>query len=362
MYNWVNKHFKLGFKSPVLERDFKPLSRQEHSVWNDQHKKPSGDQVGDVHERALLKWMTEDADKAMAALTPKNAGDVDEFKKVIGGAMSVLIGRGLPNAKGIEYELANKQEKKGYLEMSALLTLTKQKEQLPTLYLYPNEWNGQVVIWISRDGKAGLLDDAGKPIGPVQKLLDAGVSVTSLDLVYQGEFLKDGKTPEYQRLVNKGEKSAWKNYAGYTYGYNYPLFAKRVHDILTMISFVRGYKNPPKRISLIGLEGAGHWVAAARAMAGDVVDRAVVDTAGFRFANLKRFDHVDFLPGGAKYLDLPGLLALSAPGKLLVAGENKDGLKVTQSVYKAAGAADALKVFDGGKDKFAEAAVKWVME
>ena len=41
-----------------------------------------------------------------------------------------------------------------------------------------------------------------------------------------------------------------------------------------------------------------------------------------------------------KYHDLPGLLALSAPGKLFVTGDSKKDLKVTSAVYKASGASD----------------------
>ena len=56
----------------------------------------------------------------------------------------------------------------------------------------------------------------------------------------------------------------------------------------------------------------GPIVAAARAVAGDAIDLAAVDTGGFRFAKLLDFRDPQFLPGGAKYLDLPGCLR-SAP-------------------------------------------------
>ena len=38
-----------------------------------------------------------------------------------------------------------------------------------------------------------------------------------------------------------------------------------------------------------------------------------IDTAGFRFADVTDIHSPDFLPGGAKYGDLPGMLSLSAP-------------------------------------------------
>ena len=112
---------------------------------------------------------------------------------------------------------------------------------------------------------------------------------------------------------------------------------------------------------LVGLNGAGHWVAAARAQAGEAVDRAVVDTAGFRFANLTAFDDPAFLPGGAKYLDLPGILALSAPGELWLAGEGADAPAVVAAAYRAAGSPEKLTVFDGEPSRRQSAALAWLM-
>ena len=112
------------------------------------------------------------------------------------------------------------------------------------------------------------------------------------------------------------------HYAGYTFGYNRSLFAQRVHDLLSLVAYAGSGKPAAERVDMVGLGGAGHWVAAARAVAGKAIDRAAIDTAGFRFANLKAIDDPDFLPGGAKYDDLPGMIALSAPCPLWLAGES----------------------------------------
>ena len=53
MYEFVNKHLKLGLKTPIIEGNFNLLSISEMTVWNEHHPKPSGEQVGDSHERAL---------------------------------------------------------------------------------------------------------------------------------------------------------------------------------------------------------------------------------------------------------------------------------------------------------------------
>ena len=61
-------------------------------------------------------------------------------------------------------------------------------------------------------------------------------------------------------------------------------------------------------------------------------------------------DYLDasFLPGGAKYGDLPGLLSLAAPARLWLAGESADSAALTKQAYIAAGAAQAIE-FDGSK-------------
>ncbi len=42
MYQWINRHFKLGMEEPVVEEDFKPLTIAEMSVWDKDHPAPAG--------------------------------------------------------------------------------------------------------------------------------------------------------------------------------------------------------------------------------------------------------------------------------------------------------------------------------
>ena len=61
--------------------------------------------------------------------------------------------------------------------------------------------------------------------------------------------------------------------------------------------------------------------AAALARCDGVVNRAALDTRGFRFGKLTDYRDASFLPGGAKYGDLPGMLSLAAPTKLWLGGK-----------------------------------------
>jgi hypothetical protein len=129
-----------------------------------------------------------------------------------------------------------------------------------------------------------------------------------------------------------------------------------------LISFVKHNEQKPERIDLVGLDGAGAWVAAACAQAGDVVQKVAVDTAGFRFAKLNAFDDANFLPGALKYGDLPALIALAAPHDLWLAGEASEPPAIVKAAYAAAGKADVLRLYGGNENEEAAAAVDWLLK
>ena len=54
------------------------------------------------------------------------------------------------------------------------------------------------------------------------------------------------------------------------------------------------------------------------------MDRAAVDTGGFRFGKILSYRDPMFQPGGSKYLDVPGLITLNGDLPLRLAGEGKD--------------------------------------
>ena len=168
------------------------------------------------------------------------------------------------------------------------------------------------------------------------------------DLLLQG----GDSSPQVRVVANTRE------FAGYTYGYNHPLFAQRTHDVLTLVTFLRNTKTghpSPKSVAVAGWGDAGPIVTAARALAGDAIDRAAVDTGGFRFGKLLDYRDPMFLPGGAKYLDLPGMIALNAPHALWLAGEGAKpeglGSKFTE-----------LTLFTGDSTQKQATAVEWLVK
>jgi dienelactone hydrolase len=352
MYHWFNKHLKLGLSEPILEEDYRPLTVAEMTVWDESHPTPAG---GGDYERSLVKWMTEDSARQLAALAPRDSASLARFREIVGGGVDVVIGRGLPALDALESDPLVEEDLGDYSRILALLRNKPAEEEIPVVFLHPKKWQNRVVIWAHEAGKAGLFGADGKPNAQVSKLLAGGAAVVGVDLLYQGEFLADGKPPAQRRRVANPRE-----FAGYTDGYNHALFAQRVHDLLTVISFCRGYADAQPRLELVGFGQAGAWAAAARAQSQGAVARAAIDTGGFRFALLRSIGDLNFLPGGAKYGDLPGMLALGAPGELWLAGEGPTGPALVRATYEAAGAGDKLQVFAGQDRDKTDAALRWL--
>ena len=329
MYSWFNKHLKLGHKEPILEEDFAPLTTEEHAVWNADHPAPPS---GDEYERSFTKQLADISDKQLAAVQPKNAKNWSAYRDMVGTAFETIIGRGIPTGDDIKRKKVAKQDHGGYMTFTDIFRVESTGAELPVVSFYPidTEWNKQVVLWFDGNGKSALFTKSGEAAPEIKKLLDKGISVMSADLIYQGEYLKDGKFTETPTVSNRRE------FAGYTHGYNHSVFAMRVHDILTVIGFVEADDHGTQRLDLVGVNGAAPLVAAARAIAGNAIDTLAIDSASFRFADITSYRDPNFLPGAVKYGDLPALLCLSAPHATLIA--SKDSNALIRSAFKAAGA------------------------
>jgi hypothetical protein len=350
----LNRHFRLGQREPVIEQDYEPLSRAELTVWDNKHPAPK---AGDAEfERRLLKWFADDAQQQLEAA----AQSIDESRTVFGGAVEAIVGRTFATAGNVDWQMTEKFDRGSYLEMTGVLQNTTHSEELPVDWLYPKQWNGRVVVWLDSTGKAALFDASGTPQPAVLKLVSAGTTVVGVDLFMQGEFLAGREPVRQQRVVANPRE-----FAGYTFGYNHSLFAQRAHDVLTTVRFLRTAKiadHPaPSSVAVAGFGEAGPIVAAARAVAGESIDAAAIDTGGFRFGKLLDYRHPQFLPGGAKYLDLPGFLVVAAPQRLWLAGE-KSTPAVVAHAYTAAGQPDRLTLFNGDASSLETTAATWLLE
>jgi len=308
-YALLNKHFKLGFEAPIIERDYAPLPKEKLTVWDDAHPAPKA--ADPEFERGLLRWLKTDAQQQLDALARTDEGR----EKVLRPALETLIGRPYAQSGTITFPDASTQWRDSHFRTQGRLLNATYGEDVAIDWLQPIKPTGEVVIWLDDAGKgsARLPDGSIRP--ELQELIDRGVGVLTADL-----FLQEDKKLKQTRVVT-GPREV----PAYTFGYNHALFAQRVHDVMTITSYLltpRDASQPPiKKVSLAGFGQMGVVAAAARAVTGEAIAKAAVDTGGFRFGQLLDYRHPMFLPGGAKYLDVPGLLCVASVQPLWVAGE-----------------------------------------
>jgi dienelactone hydrolase len=329
-YNFINHHFKLGFEAPIIESDFDPLPREQLTVWNQEHPAPKANDAD--FERQLLRWFHDDAQQQLQK--------PEANEQIIAPALEVLIGRSYARAGEVTWELEDKTEHPGFLEMHGTITNTTHQETIATTWLYPKKGSRRVILWLDQNGRHSIRDADGKLHSTVQTLLDQGNIILSADLRLQPA------TPQQTAVVANPRE-----FAGYTHGYNPSLFAQRTHDLLTLTTFLRhgkvGNHPNPSQIDIIALGETGSIAVAARALIGGDINRLVAETNGFRFSQLLDYRHPQFLPGGAKYRDLPGLIALNSPNPLLLVGESEaKDLPDAPSLTKLPGAVNHETILD----------------
>ncbi len=340
MYHFMNRHLNLGLQTPIVERDYERQDKSSMTVWSHGYEAPEG---GEAFEKGLLKYWAEDAAEQLAATHQS----LHAFRHWYGTGIRAILGRELATAGETQLNIVQKTDRDTYWEMSGELGNTTHKESVTLLYLQPKQWNGRTLIWPTARGIAGLLNDQGQPSASVRKALEGGSTVIGMNLIGQGP-----SPLEANQIVNNGRA-----FAGYTYGYNHPLFAQRVHDILSVIQHVRHHPEPhSSTLELVGLAGAGHWVAAARALAYEVIDRSTIDTAGFHFANLKDYRDSNFLHGAVKYGDLLGMLALGTPSHLNLEMPGTQVVTLLDNLFASAGFPARLKRLPG--DDLVQAALQ----
>ena len=342
MYNWFNKYLKLGLPAPVVEKTFEPVPPRKLSVYDEQHPLPKDA----VDAARLRQLMTAASDKQIEALRPKDGKGLDDYRRVIGGALRVMVHDELPKPDEVEAkEVGDRQEHDGVISRRYLLGRKGTGEQVPAVGLCRANFNGTVVVWVHPAGKSSLFKD-GKLVPEAAAIVDKGAGIFAVDVYDTGELSLD-KPPAVDP-----------KFAGFTFCYNRPLLAQRVHDILTAAAYVLGHEKT-KQVDLIGFEEAGPWVLLARALCGDAVARTAADVHGFRFEKVTTTDDPMMLPGALKYGGLPALAALAAPGELYLYNYHGTGTgRWMKAAYAAAGAPDKLAQDDGGA---AADAAKWLL-
>lgn len=304
MYNWFNAHLNLGHKSPVVEQDFSPIDPKDLSVYDAEHPRPADAKTAPE----LRKEMTATEKQQFAALVPKDKAGLARYREVVGAAARVLLDSPVSDPDTIDHGVSGQEDlSEGIHLLKGVVTRSDDGTKLPWVLLRSDNANGTVVLWVDGKGKSHVFGPDGKPTAPVRKLLDAGIAVVSVDLFLTGEFAEPGKTPAVPPVNAK--------YGGFTFGYNRPLVANRVHDILTGVAGLKKNEQVQK-IILIGTGDAGPSAILAAAVLGDQIAGTIADAQGLNYATIPKTTDPFFLPGALKYGGLGGLAALAVPAKL----------------------------------------------
>jgi hypothetical protein len=181
-----------------------------------------------------------------------------------------------------------------HAETQGTLTHKARGESVRFTALQPATPNGRTVLWLRDEGQASLRAADGKIRAPFLGLLAQGFTVLAPDLYLQG----GAPVVRTRRVKETREVPA------YTFGYNDSLVAQRAHDVELLTAYARQtYRGP------LALVSAGDTsIPAVLAGYHQATDAAFFATGDFRFAQLKDVHDPRFLPGGAKYGDLPGLI------------------------------------------------------
>lgn len=307
MYQWFNRHLRLGWPEPVREKPFVPVAPKELSVFDDQHPRP-----GDAWDaQRVRRYWTETAAEQMRHLLE----DRERYCQTVAAAWKVMVHSEMPRQVQETGRVVNDRGE-GYRLKLALVTRPGTGEQVPVAVVTPEQARPRgTVVWTHPQGKSSLFVEPGKLVAHARRLLEHKLAIVAPDLFFTGEAMPKDKPKLFPAQAYHKDIP----FAGYVYGYNRSILAERVHDLLTVIRYAEQLQHGS--VYLVAFGDAGAWALPARALAGDDVALAVIDLAGFDFAQVREVYDTRMVPGALKYGGVAGLLPLCRQTVLVDAPE-----------------------------------------
>ncbi|MEM1442892.1 MAG: acetylxylan esterase [Verrucomicrobiota bacterium] len=276
LYEFVNRHFELGFDEPVLESNFDYLTEKDLGVWEALDSMPENYVTGDAHELALNAVWAKDSDAALAS-------DVIAMKQ----GWEILLNAASLSEEPATFELATKEQASHVVTMSG--KISQGNREIEAEILYPEAWNGEVVI---------DLEGGSSNAGEATVVLPELSSGSNEAVTYSGKK----EIPE----------DSWQRSPVYFFGYNDSNFTRRAHEAAAVVSMVANH--PDWKVEKITLRGTGVNAAVALAtqfLVGGQIDELAFDLKEFRFENVRDFEDDNMVPGAVKYGDVEGLSELA---------------------------------------------------
>ncbi|WP_164102413.1 alpha/beta hydrolase family protein [Candidatus Laterigemmans baculatus] len=346
MYGFINKAFELGLEMPVLESDFERLGEAELTVWSESHPRPEGGT--DFERRLLRKWAEQTEQPLRAAVEAAENDGGQQFDETVAAGWKVVLGPP-PAEVSISEEATAETREAGMIRGHGEAIFGDGRRV--AVHGLRSDAEPRGVLLVAHPGGAALLSSNGSDAadaaeGQAEDEAEAAAREGIAAAVAAGWAVVvaelEGSGEERQPLVREDRLAA-----AYTYGYNAPLVVRQARQLVAAAAGIQQYAERQAGaeaaaglpIRLVGCDGLAPAAAIARALAPERFAGCVLETNGFRFASTPAIDHSQFLPGAVRYLDLPGLLALSAEGSLTVLGERPESLQVTERIFDARGKA-----------------------
>jgi hypothetical protein len=263
MYGFMNQLFGLGLQEPILEADFDVMKGEQLSVWDSDHPEPPG---GLKMEAELLKrWGDDAAAKIEASPELRSQG----WKTILRPAERIAATlRVVPSSKSDQrWKIINDDG----TEVGSIRA-GSDSQAVDTI---------EVVAVQNTDGE------------PAESASDA------VNLLAIGDAWGIDSGASVQSLVTNPRPAPC-----YTYGYNPPLFLRRLAVLLAVID---SQEIEIQKWEWVGRGPHAGLVAAAAVMRPQRLRAIALDPQGFDFDRIESLRDPNFLPGAIRFGGISGL-------------------------------------------------------
>jgi hypothetical protein len=289
MYAFMARHLELGEAKEELS--FEAILPQELSTYSKTSRPAECDAEG------VLNWWKAQAEAALKTHGDSWKHDRESWRARVRGELSSMLQTKLPSsAHAIEQQMLSSSS--GYAE-ALILKRPEDEAAVSALWVRPERWNGSVrVIAASDSWRTRLTPEAWEAMR-CEVRVKRGEALLLVDV----RGVSDGHEQRFD--------DSRSGYEGYTTGYNRPLIAERVHDLLTAVRYARSLPEAGS-VHLVGIGRAGPWTSLAAALCSEELS-SLTTNHSWQFADLDNARHPDFLPGALRLGDLEGIIAACAP-------------------------------------------------
>ncbi len=347
MYPWMNQHLDLGNEAPIVEKDFAVITDADGAVWDDDHPRPT--QAGVEHEKAICRWLDDQATAAIKQWWPNSRAEVADYQSRLSQAWRTILS--LPTSSPDDLQITQLRPREVALGLSGvkcrsgLIQNSRRMTAIPFLALRskdaaktpPSQSN--VLIWLRTGGKQALDQMTDDERSVLQGWIDTGHHIIVPDLFGQGELACEGSTDQAQRVIADARP-----FAAFTFGYNRTLMADQVADAIDVIGY--GSKVSTEPLMIVGTGDSAPIALAAAALTDADIGGAALMLDDFRFVNADSYKSPDFVPGAVKYGDVDSLLTLVTPTRLLIRVD-EDAAAPTLKMYKLANRSQSFRRLKG---------------